>query len=126
MSKLGGCCTGILKLTKELSDLGGGGWKGSKNLLDGGGGGMNGGGAGKPGPWPGPGGSAGGDGRGERSSVSSCLCFNLFNRFLREKLIPGGSGACFIRSLANVFPPTSSSPSREPTIGISESKVEIS
>ena len=99
MSKLGGCCTRILKLPKELSDLGGGGWKGSKNPLDGGGGGMNGGEGGKPRPWPGPGGSAGSDGGGERSSVGSCLSFNLFNQFLMEKSIPDGSGACFIRPI---------------------------
>ena len=96
---------GIWKLPKDLSDLGGGGWKGSKNYPDGGGGGINGSEGGKPGPWSGPGGSAGGDSGGERSSVGSCLSFNLFNWFLREKWIPGGSGAWFIRSLANFFPP---------------------
>ena len=58
---------------------------------------------GKPGPWLGPGGSGGGDGGGKRSSVGSCLSFNLFNQFLREKLIPGGSGVCFIRSPDNFF-----------------------
>ena len=81
MSKLGSCCTGTLTLPKELSDLGVGIWKGSKNLLDGGGGGMNGGGGGKPRPWPGRGDSAGGDGGGERSSVGSCLSFNYLINF---------------------------------------------
>ena len=83
MSKLGGCYTGGLKLLMELSDLGGGGWKGSKNPLDDGGGGMNSSGGGKPGPWPGPGHSTGVDGQGERLSVGSCLSFNLFNQFMR-------------------------------------------
>ena len=36
--------------------------------------------------------------------LGSCLSFNLFNQFMREKSIPGRSSACFIGSLANFFP----------------------
>ena len=101
-------CAGIWKLPKELSGCGGGG---SIN-----------------GPGPGGGGNAGGDVGGEillLLFVGSCLSLNLFSRFLIAKS-PGGPGACFIRSLAKTFFPTSSSLSRAPTIGFSESKVKIS
>ena len=57
--------------------------------------------------------------------VGSCLSLDLFNQFLIAKSWSGGPGTCFIRSLAKTFP-TSSSLSREPTIGFSASKVEIS
>ena len=84
-------------------------------------------GGGKNGPGSG-GGGAGGDGGGEillLLFVGFCLSLNLFNRFLIAKSCAGGDGTCFIMSLAKTLFPTSSSVSREPTIGFSASKVEI-
>ena len=79
---------------------------------------------------PGPGrGSAGGDGGGKillLLFVGPCLSLDLFNRSLIAKSWSGGPGTCFIRWLAKTFFPTSRSLSREPTIGFSASKVEIS
>ena len=77
------------------------------------------------------GGGEGGDGGGERLLLlqlfsNSCLFFNLFNLFLIIKSSPAGPGAFFISSLATSFLPTSSSFSKEPTIGFSASNVEIS
>ena len=76
---------------KELSDLGGGDWKGSKNPFDGSGGGINGGGGGGGGAWngpgPGPGGTAVADGGGEilllLLPVGFCMSLNRFNQFLK-------------------------------------------
>ena len=95
-----------------------------KDLSDGnGGGGLNGGGGGGwNGLRSGPGGTSGGDGGGESLlllSVGSCLSLNLFNRFL----------VCLALVLSDqllIFFATKSSLRREPTIGFSASKVEIS
>ena len=57
---------------------------------------------------------------------NSFQSFNLFNPFLMTKSTPGGPGAFFISSLATSFLPTSSSFSKEPTVGFSASNVEIS
>ena len=114
-----------MKIVKALSDLGGGGvWNELKKLMvdveKEAGGGING---------PGSGGrSAGDDGGAEillLLFVGFCLSLNLFNRFLIAKSCAGGHGTCFKRSLAKTLFPTSSSVSREPTIGFSSSKVEI-
>ena len=72
-----------------------------------------------------------GDGSGERllsllSLSNSSLSFNLFNLFLMTKSVPGGPGAFFISSLATSFLSTSSSFSKEPTVGFSASNFEIS
>ena len=94
-------CAGIWKLSKELSDLGGGGgwneiktdsggWKGGSS------GGING-----PGPRGGYAGSKGG--REILLFIGSCLFLNLFNWFLIAKSCPGGPRACFIRLLAETF-----------------------
>ena len=117
-------CTGIWKLPKELSGPAGGGWN---ELKTDGGGWKGGSGGGINGPGP-EGGSAGGDG-GRKISllfVGFCLSLNLFNQFLIAKSCPSAPGVCFIWSLAKTFFPTSSSLSKEPTIGFSASKEEIS
>ena len=111
-----------------------GGWKGEKVC---GGGGKNGcwrvivGGAGRgSGCCEKNDGGEGGNGDSERfllllSLLNLCLFFNLFNVFLMTKSTPDGPGAFFISSLATCFLPTSSSFSKEPTIGFSASNVEM-
>ena len=106
-----------------------GGWNGSRNLPDGGdtNGGAGGGPDGSCHEKEG-GGCGGADGGGEillLLSFGSGLSFNLSNLFLMAKSTPGGLGNFFISSLAISFFPTSRSFSKEPTIGLSASNVEI-
>ena len=80
------------------------------------GGGGGGGGGGKKG-------GGGGVGGGE---VLFFLSFNLFNLFLIAKSTPGGPGSFFTRSPAVSFFYPSSSLSKDPYIGFSAWKVDIS
>ena len=110
-----GVCGGNIWLVEEGGSSGGDGkLKGKEN--DGGGGGGGGGGGKK-------GGGGGGVGGGEALLF---LSSNLFNLFLMAKSTPGGPGTFFTRSPAVSFFPPSSSLSRDPTIGFSTSKVDIS
>ena len=101
-------------------------------------GGIKGGGGGIPGKGGGGGGGGkganwntggGGESSGDKSLLSatgSCLSLNLSNLFLREISTPGGLGAFFTRSLATCFLLIPSFLSKEPTIGFSASKVDMS
>ena len=74
----------------------------------------------------GGGGKKGGGGGVGGREVLFFLSFNLFNLFLMTRSTPGGPGSFFTRSPAvSVFLP-SSSLSKDPTIGFSASKVNIS
>ena len=71
----------------------------------------------------------GGEGGGDTPS-SLLLLFlkflSLFSLLCMTKSIPGNCDIYFITSLPAFFLPTSSSHNREPTIGFSASKVEMS
>ena len=74
----------------------------------------------------GGGGKKGGDGGVGGGEVLFFLSFNLFNLFLIAKSTPGGPGSFFRRSPAVSFFHPSSSLSKDPYIGFSARKVDIS